>query len=85
MIVNKDFQIGNQKYHFTLKTFKDCDWHDTRYVIAINKYDEYDEWSHISSWSNEYGFYVWVSRTQTYPVATMKEMKVLLLKHLTNS
>jgi hypothetical protein len=83
MILNKDFQIGGKKYHLTLKTFRDCDWDDTKYVIVIRGYDEWA--THISSWSNEYGFHVWVSGTQTYPVATMKEAKVLLLKHLTNS
>lgn len=83
MILEKDFEIGNVKYHLLLKTFKDCDWVDTKYLIIISKENE---GHHISSWSDQYGFHVWVvGGIETMAVPTMKEMKVLFIKYLTNS
>jgi hypothetical protein len=84
MIVEKEFLVGNKKYHFLLKTFKDCGWAGTKYLIAIT-HKKINGITHICSWSDENGFHVWVEGNHTTAVATMKEMKILLLKHLTNS
>lgn len=84
MIVEKDFTVVDKKCHLLLKTFKDCDWAGSKYLIIIDCNDQ-GILTHIASWSDEFGFHVYAPEVLTSAVPTMKEVKILLLKHLIDS